>query len=64
MNPEPDLADLEDLAGRLYGLVIGFGTFRQRTELAKRQRDILHALHIDAPPRIYQLEAAVEQSEP
>jgi hypothetical protein len=40
------------------------GTFRQRTELTKRQRDILHALHIDAPPRIYQLKPAVEQSEP
>jgi Transposase DDE domain len=31
------------------------GTFRQRTELAKRQRDILKALQIEAPPRIYQL---------
>jgi hypothetical protein len=40
------------------------GTFRQRTELTKRQRDILSALHIDAPPRIYQLQAAVETSEP
>jgi transposase len=40
------------------------GTFRQRTELTKRQRDILHALHIDAPPPIYQLKPAVEQSEP
>jgi hypothetical protein len=28
------------------------GTFRQRTELTKPQRDILHALKIDAPPRI------------
>jgi len=40
------------------------GTFRQRTELTKRQRDILTALHIDAPPRIYQLQPAVETSEP
>jgi hypothetical protein len=40
------------------------GTFRQCTELTKRQRDILHALKIGAPPRICQLEAAVEQSEP
>ncbi len=40
------------------------GTFRQRTELTERQRDILHALNIDALPRICQLEAAVEQSEP
>jgi Transposase DDE domain len=40
------------------------GTFRQRTELTKRQRDILHALKIDTPPRIYQLQPAVETSEP
>ena len=40
------------------------GTFRQRTELTKRQRDILHALKIDAPPRIYQLETAAKQPEP
>jgi hypothetical protein len=31
------------------------GTFRQRTELTKRQRDILKTLQIEAPPRIYQL---------
>ena len=31
------------------------GTFRQRTELTKNQRDILKTLKIDAPPRIYQL---------
>nr|WP_222598586.1 transposase [Lentzea tibetensis] len=31
------------------------GTFRQRTEITKAQRDILHSLNIDAPPRIYQL---------
>jgi len=36
------------------------GTFRQRTELTKPQRDILRALEIDAPPRIYQLKPAVE----
>ena len=30
-------------------------TFLQRTELTKPQRDILKALQIDAPPRIYQL---------
>ncbi|GGL60172.1 IS1634 family transposase [Planomonospora parontospora] len=31
------------------------GTFQQRTEITKSQRDLLHALKIDAPPRIYQL---------
>jgi len=31
------------------------GTFRQRTELSKTQRDILAQLKIDPPPRIYQL---------
>jgi hypothetical protein len=31
------------------------GTFRQRTELTKVQRDILAQLKIDPPPRIYQL---------
>jgi len=36
------------------------GTFRQRTEITKAQRDILNALKIDAPPRIYQLKPAVE----
>jgi Transposase DDE domain len=36
------------------------GTFRQRTELTKPQRDILRALGIDAPPRIYQLKLPVE----
>jgi hypothetical protein len=36
------------------------GTFRQRTEITKAQRDILRALKIDAPPRIYQLKPAVE----
>jgi Transposase DDE domain len=36
------------------------GTFRQRTELTKPQRDILRALEIDAPPRIYQLKLPVE----
>jgi transposase len=36
------------------------GTFRQRTELTKPQRDILRALKTDAPPRIYQLKPAVE----
>ena len=40
------------------------GTFRQRTELTKRQRDILSALKIDAPPRIYQLKPAVEPTNP
>ncbi len=33
------------------------GTFRQRTELAKAQRDILGQLAIDPPPRIFQLTA-------
>jgi transposase len=36
------------------------GTFRQRTELTKPQRDILKALHIEAPPRIYQLKLPAE----
>ena len=40
------------------------GTFRQRTEITKRQRDILSALKTDAPPRIYHLEPAVEAPEP
>jgi hypothetical protein len=31
------------------------GTFRQRTELTKAQRDILAQLAIDPPPRIFQL---------
>ena len=31
------------------------GTFRQRTEITKAQRDILAQLKIDPPPRIYQL---------
>jgi Transposase DDE domain len=36
------------------------GTFRQRTELTKPQRDILKTLQIEAPPRIYQLKLPVE----
>ena len=36
------------------------GTFRQRTEITKAQRDILQALKIDPPPRIYQLKPAAE----
>jgi transposase len=36
------------------------GTFRQRTEITKAQRDILHALKIDVPPRVYQLTPAAE----
>ena len=36
------------------------GTFRQRTELTKNQRDILKTLKIDAPPRIYQLNLPAE----
>jgi transposase len=36
------------------------GTFRQRTELTKPQRDILRALEIDTPPRVYQLKLPVE----
>jgi hypothetical protein len=35
------------------------GTFRQRTEITKAQRDILRALEIGAPPRIYQLKLPV-----
>jgi hypothetical protein len=34
------------------------GTFRQRTEITKAQRDILAQLKIDPPPRIYQLTPA------
>lgn len=34
------------------------GTFQQRTEITKPQRDLLHALQINAPPRIYQLTPA------
>src|SRR6266566_3695067 len=34
--------------------------FPQRTEITKAQRDILRALKIDAPPRIYQLKPAAE----
>ena len=37
------------------------GTFRQRTEITKRQAAILKALDISAPPRIYQLKPAVEE---
>ena len=36
------------------------GTFRQRTEITKAQRDIFRALKIDLPPRIYQLNPAAE----
>jgi len=36
------------------------GTFQQRTELSKRQRDILKAMQIEAPPRIYQLKLPAE----
>jgi hypothetical protein len=36
------------------------GTFRQRTEITKAQRDILRQLKIDMPPRIYQLRPAAE----
>ena len=36
------------------------GTFRQRTEITKAQRDIFRALKIDLPPRIYQLNPAPE----
>ena len=34
------------------------GTFRQRTEITKAQRDILAQLKIAPPPRIYQLTPA------
>jgi len=34
------------------------GTFRQRTEITKPQRDILTQMKIDPPPRIYQLTPA------
>ena len=34
------------------------GTFRQRTEITRPQRDILSQLRIDQPPRIYQLTPA------
>ena len=36
------------------------GTFRERTEITKAQRDILHALKIDVPRRIYQLKPSME----
>jgi hypothetical protein len=36
------------------------GTFRQRTEITKAQRDILRTLKTGTPPRIYQLKPAVE----
>jgi transposase len=36
------------------------GTFQQRTELTRPQRDILKALQIDAPPRVYQLKLPAE----
>jgi transposase len=36
------------------------GTFRQRTEITKAQRDILRALNIGTPPRIYQLTPAAK----
>jgi hypothetical protein len=29
-------------------------TFQQRSEIPKHQRDLLHALQIQVPPRIYQ----------
>lgn len=34
------------------------GTFQQRTEITKPQRDLLNALKLDPPPRIYQLAPA------
>jgi hypothetical protein len=33
---------------------------QQRTELTRAQRDILKALQIDAPPRVYQLKLPAE----
>ena len=36
------------------------GTFRQRTEITRNQRDILQTLKIDVPSRIYQLKLPVE----
>ena len=36
------------------------GTFRQRTEITKPQAEILKALEISAPPRIYQLKPSAE----
>ena len=36
------------------------GTFRQRTEITKNQRDILKTLKIDVPPRVYQLKLPAE----
>ncbi len=50
------LATLRACDGSDIGTFTGpAGTFRQRTELTKPQRDILKALQIEAPPRIYQL---------
>lgn len=37
-------------------------TFGQRTEITSTQRDILSALEIGTPPRICQLQPAVESS--
>src|SRR6266705_3029844 len=54
--------DLRRELGRIHaGTFTGpAGTFRQRTEITKAQRDILRALKIDPPPRIYQLKPSVE----
>jgi|SRR5882762_969036 len=38
------------------------GTFRQRTELTRNQRQILKSLEIDTPPRIYQLKLPTKPS--
>src|SRR6266536_2243002 len=56
------LPDLRRELGRIHvGTFTGpAGTFRQRTEITKAQRDILRALKIDPPPRIYQLKPSVE----
>jgi hypothetical protein len=40
------------------------GTFRQRTEITKNQRDILAQLKLDPPPRIYQLTPASSSTRP
>ena len=54
--------DLRRELGRIHiGTFTGpAGAFQQRTELRKPQRDILRALGIGAPPRIYQLKLPIE----
>jgi hypothetical protein len=53
-HPWPQL--LHELERITIGTFTGpAGTFRQRTEITKPQRDILAQLKLDPPPQIYQL---------